>query len=355
MSKVLVTEQHLNDIADAIRSKNGAETLYRPGDMAAAIEAIPQYTDTSDATVIASDVLNGDIFYNADGRGVGTMPDNGAVAGVIDADNPSYTVPEGYHDGSGTVDADIATPEEVAAYLGIFRDLTTKTVTENGTYDALSDAANGYSRVTVNVESRLYTNATMPVKITDVSGYTKLYDSTIKFGNYGAKVSAALDITSEATLNANMNNGWNGTGSSYYDAENINGAYGGYDFGQAVNLLMARFWIGRYSGQNKTLYVEVQYLDGEGDWHDVQTLEVTTGLNYPLNVFDVYFTGVNDDIYGVRWVHRDEPVKSSNNNITFFGMTLYAGSNTPVYIPGTTGLIEPPTGYDGFGPLYIWE
>ena len=41
MSKVLVTESHLEDIADAIRAKNGLETEYRPGDMAAAIAAIP--------------------------------------------------------------------------------------------------------------------------------------------------------------------------------------------------------------------------------------------------------------------------------------------------------------------------
>lgn len=41
MSKVLVTESHLNNIAEAIRSKNGESTTYRPGDMAAAIRDIP--------------------------------------------------------------------------------------------------------------------------------------------------------------------------------------------------------------------------------------------------------------------------------------------------------------------------
>ena len=40
MSKVLVTESYLGDIADAIRLKNGASTTYRPGDMAAAVEAL---------------------------------------------------------------------------------------------------------------------------------------------------------------------------------------------------------------------------------------------------------------------------------------------------------------------------
>lgn len=40
MSKVLVTESHLNNIAEAIRLKNGASTTYRPGDMAAAIQSL---------------------------------------------------------------------------------------------------------------------------------------------------------------------------------------------------------------------------------------------------------------------------------------------------------------------------
>lgn len=41
MSKVIITESHLSDIADAIRGKNGQSAQYTPGQMAAAIEAIP--------------------------------------------------------------------------------------------------------------------------------------------------------------------------------------------------------------------------------------------------------------------------------------------------------------------------
>ena len=41
MSQVLVTESHLEDIADAIRAKLDVETTYKPGQMAAAIEGIP--------------------------------------------------------------------------------------------------------------------------------------------------------------------------------------------------------------------------------------------------------------------------------------------------------------------------
>lgn len=51
MSKVLVTESHLNNIAEAIRAKNGASTTYRPGDMAAAIQTIPTGGITPTGTV----------------------------------------------------------------------------------------------------------------------------------------------------------------------------------------------------------------------------------------------------------------------------------------------------------------
>ena len=54
MTKVLVTEQHLEDIADAIRYKTGESDTYRPGDMAAAIRAIeagyPEPTGTIQIT-----------------------------------------------------------------------------------------------------------------------------------------------------------------------------------------------------------------------------------------------------------------------------------------------------------------
>ena len=41
MAKVLVTESHLQDIADAIRGKLGGSATYKPGQMAAAIATIP--------------------------------------------------------------------------------------------------------------------------------------------------------------------------------------------------------------------------------------------------------------------------------------------------------------------------
>ena len=54
MSKVLVTSGHLQDIADAIREKNGGSALYRPGDMAAAVRALegPGYPEPTGSVEI---------------------------------------------------------------------------------------------------------------------------------------------------------------------------------------------------------------------------------------------------------------------------------------------------------------
>lgn len=46
MAKVIITESHLEDIADAIRAKTGSAALLTPAQMASAIESIPVSEDT---------------------------------------------------------------------------------------------------------------------------------------------------------------------------------------------------------------------------------------------------------------------------------------------------------------------
>ena len=54
MAKVLVSDQYLEDIADAIRAKNGSQTLYTPGQMASAITAITSSFTLQSKTVSSS-------------------------------------------------------------------------------------------------------------------------------------------------------------------------------------------------------------------------------------------------------------------------------------------------------------
>lgn len=69
------------------------------------VNAIPEnYQDVSSVTAESGDVLANKIIVDKTGKQVaGTMPNNGAVTKTIDTSTTSYTIPAGYHSGTGKV------------------------------------------------------------------------------------------------------------------------------------------------------------------------------------------------------------------------------------------------------------
>ena len=124
-------------------------------------------SDTTDANAAASEILYGRTAYVNKNKIVGEMVNNGAVSGTISTKAGAYTVPVGYHDGSGTVS--IASSEQAKIIAGNIKNGVTILGVE-GTYSGAS----------VNVESNK--NATPSASqqvITPSSGYDYLAQVTV--------------------------------------------------------------------------------------------------------------------------------------------------------------------------------
>ena len=69
------------------------------------VAAIPDiYQDVSSVTATAGEVLANKVFVTAEGAVTpGTMPNNGTVSKTLDLTAPRYTIPAGYHSGSGVI------------------------------------------------------------------------------------------------------------------------------------------------------------------------------------------------------------------------------------------------------------
>lgn len=88
--------------------------------------------DTSDATAQKAEILLGKTAYVNGNKLEGSMPNNGAVDATIDDADDVYTVPQGYHDGSGTVQISATEAAKLKNHANIKAGVTI--LGETGTY-----------------------------------------------------------------------------------------------------------------------------------------------------------------------------------------------------------------------------
>ena len=89
------------DTADAAHVLNGSTFHDKSG--APKTGTCTYDSDTSEDTVAVSEMLVGKTAHARGVKITGTMPDNGAVSGSIATKDGQYTVPQGFHNGSGKV------------------------------------------------------------------------------------------------------------------------------------------------------------------------------------------------------------------------------------------------------------
>lgn len=134
---------------------------------------------------LPAEVLAGKTFTNDNGAQTGTMTNNGAVSQTLAA-GQSYTIPEGYHNGNGTVTANPSTGYDIV-------ELIQCRVSEGGTYvdKTITAQVNDYLALT-NSDSNATlsnTNISETSEIT-ITGAVKIYKVNTAMSSSSTRVLA---------------------------------------------------------------------------------------------------------------------------------------------------------------------
>ena len=116
-SKIIFGNQVLMDLtSDTVTAADLASGKTAHGADGELITGTNTYdADTSDATAVAAEILTGKSAYVRGSKVDGSMPNRGAIAETIDDKNDVITVPNGYHDGSGSVQIDSTEKAKIIA------------------------------------------------------------------------------------------------------------------------------------------------------------------------------------------------------------------------------------------------
>lgn len=113
---------------------------------------------TTDATAGAAEILSGQTAYVNKNKITGTMPNNGEVTATISDADDVYTVPIGYHDGSGTVAIATAEVAKLKNHANIKNGVTI--LGETGTYSGEAASVEANKNVTPAATAQTVTPST---------------------------------------------------------------------------------------------------------------------------------------------------------------------------------------------------
>lgn len=168
-NKIIYGGQTLIDLtADTVTADKLAEGITAHDKSGAIITGTNTYdSDTTDATAAVAEVLITKTFYARGSKLTGTMPNNGSVNGVISTKAQQYTVPQGYHDGSGKVG--ISSTEQAKIISTNIR----QGITILGVEGEMSGTED------VNAQAKTVTPATTAQTVTPDTGYNYLSEVTV--------------------------------------------------------------------------------------------------------------------------------------------------------------------------------
>lgn len=140
--------------------------------------------NTQDATATAAEILNTKIAYVRGSKVTGSMPNRGAVTGSISTKTGSYTIQQGYHDGSGTVS--IAATEQAK--------LISENIREGVTILGVQGSMSGTEGEVVET-TKTVTPTKTGFSVTPSEGYTCMAEVVVSAIPYSESANSAGGLT----------------------------------------------------------------------------------------------------------------------------------------------------------------